>query len=261
MGQLDGKVAIVTGAGRGIGKGIAKVFAREGAKVVVASRTPATVASVVAEIEAEGFIAFGVVVDVSNKDQIFNMVAETVKKFGTVDILVNNAQGFGTAEKPRASTIPTPMEDTDDAEWEYTFRTGATATLWGMQAVFPHMKKAGYGRIVNFASGSGMEGFPGNTPYNATKEAIRALTRTAAREWGKLGITVNTVNPSLKTDAWKNWEANNQEFVQGLKDKMPLGFVGEPEEHGAPWVVWLASKGGEYVTGMTIFLNGGRFMN
>ena len=148
MGQLDGKVAIVTGAGRGIGKGIAKVFAREGAKVVVASRTPATVASVVAEIEAEGFIAFGVVVDVSNKEQIFNMVAETVKKFGTVDILVNNAQGFGTAEKPRASTIPTPMEDTDDAEWEYTFRTGATATLWAMQAVFPHMKKAGYGRIV-----------------------------------------------------------------------------------------------------------------
>ena len=244
MGQLDGKVAIVTGAGRGIGKGVAKVFAREGAKVVVASRTPATVASVVAEIEAEGFIAFGVVVDVSNKEQIFNMVAETVKKFGTVDILVNNAQGFGTAEKPRASTIPTPMEDTDDAEWEYTFR-----------------KKAGYGRIVNFSSGSGMEGFPGNTPYNATKEAIRALTRTAAREWGKLGITVNTVNPSLKTDAWNNWEANNQEFVQGLKDKMPLGFVGEPEEHGAPWVVWLASKGGEYVTGMTIFLNGGRFMN
>jgi NAD(P)-dependent dehydrogenase (short-subunit alcohol dehydrogenase family) len=106
-----------------------------------------------------------------------------------------------------------------------------------------------------------MEGFPGNTPYNATKEAIRALTRTAAREWGQLGITVNTVNPSLKTDAWNNWEANNQEFVQGLKDKMPLGFVGEPEEHGAPWVVWLASKGGEYVTGMTIFLNGGRFMN
>lgn len=98
MGQLDGKVAIVTGAGRGIGKAIAKVFAREGAKVVVASRTPATVASVVAEIEAEGFIAFGVVVDVSNKEQIFNMVAETVKKFGTVDILVNNAQGFGTAE-------------------------------------------------------------------------------------------------------------------------------------------------------------------
>jgi 2-hydroxycyclohexanecarboxyl-CoA dehydrogenase len=166
----------------------------------------------------------------------------------------------GTAAAPRASTIPTPMEDTDDDEWEYTFRTGATATLWGMQAVFPHMKAQHWGRIINFSSGSGMEGFPGNTPYNATKEAIRALTRTAAREWGQHGISVNTVNPSLKTDAWNNWYANNTEFVQGLIDKMPLRFLGDPEEHGAPWVVWLAGKGGEYVTGMTIFLNGGRMM-
>ena len=259
MGQLDGKVAIVTGSGRGIGKAIAKVFAREGAKVVVASRTPATVAQVTADILAEGHTAIGVPTDVSRKEDIWNMVARAVEEWGTVDILVNNAQGFGTAEKPRASTIPTPMEDTDDAEWEYTFRTGATATLWGMQAVFPYMKEHG-GRIINFSSGSGMDGFPGNTPYNATKEAIRALTRTAAREWGRYGISVNTVNPSLRTDAWENWEANNTDFVQGLKDKMPLGFLGDPEEHGAPWIVWLASKGGEYVTGMTIMLNGGRHM-
>ncbi|MBJ7488691.1 MAG: SDR family oxidoreductase [Ilumatobacteraceae bacterium] len=259
MGDLEGKVAIVTGAGRGIGKATAKVYAREGAKVVVASRTAATVQSVTAEIIAEGNIALGVVADVSSKEDIFRMVAETVQQFGTVDILVNNAQGFGTAAKPRGSTIPTPMEDTDDEEWEYTFRTGATATLWAMQAVFPYMKEHG-GRIINFSSGSGMEGFPGNTPYNATKEAIRALTRTAAREWGKYAISVNTVNPSLRTDAWENWEASNQEFVQGLKDKMPLGFLGDPEEHGGPWMVWLAGKGGDYVTGMTIFLNGGRYM-
>lgn len=129
-----------------------------------------------------------------------------------------------------------------------------------MQAVFPHMKAKHWGRIINLSSGSGMEGFPGNTPYNATKEAIRALTRTAAREWGQYGISVNTVNPSLRTDAWDNWYANNTEFVQGLIDKMPLRFLGEPEEHGGPWMVWLADKGGEYVTGMTIFLNGGRMM-
>jgi len=259
MAELEGKVAIVTGSGRGIGKAVAKVFAREGAKVVVASRTPATVEAVAQEIRDEGHTALGVPTDVSQKEQILAMVATTVEHYGTVDILINNAQGFGTAEKPRASTIPTPIEDTDDAEWDYTFRTGATATLWGMQAVFPYMKEHG-GRIVNFASGSGMDGFPGNTPYNATKEAIRALTRTAAREWGKYAISVNTVNPSLRTDAWENWEANNQEFVQGLKDKMPLGFLGDPEQHGAPWLVWLAGKGGEYVTGMTIMLNGGRHM-
>lgn len=260
MGILDGKVAIVTGAGRGIGRATAKVYAREGAKVVVASRTPANVQKVVDEITAEGFIAIGIPTDVGKKDEMFSMVAKTVETFGTVDILVNNAQGFGSEENPRASTIPTPLEDTDDAEWDYTFRTGASATLWGMQAVFPYMKVNG-GRIINFSSGSGMEGFPGNTCYNATKEAIRALTRTAAREWGKYKISVNTVNPSLKTDAWDNWLENNTDFVEGLKDKMPLGFLGDAEEHGGPWMVWLASKGGEYVTGMTFFLNGGRYMN
>jgi len=153
MAELEGKVAIVTGSGRGIGKAVAKVFAREGAKVVVASRTPATVEAVAQEIRDEGHTALGVPTDVSQKDQILAMVATTVEHYGTVDILINNAQGFGTAEKPRASTIPTPIEDTDDAEWDYTFRTGATATLWGMQAVFPYMKEHG-GRIVNFASGS-----------------------------------------------------------------------------------------------------------
>ncbi len=260
MGQLDGKVAIVTGAGRGIGKAIAKVYAREGAKVCVASRTAANVDVVVNEIRAEGNVAIGVPTDVGKKADIWNMVAETVKAFGPVDILVNNAQGFGTEKSPRASTIPTPIEDTDDDEWDYTFRTGATATLWGMQAVFPYMKERG-GRIINFSSGSGLEGFPGNTCYNATKEAIRALTRTAAREWGKYGISVNTVNPSLKTEAWDNWAANNTEFVEGLKEKMPLGFLGDAEQHGGPWLVWLASTGGDYITGMTFFLNGGRYMN
>ena len=125
MGELDGKAAIVTGSGRGIGKAIAKVFAREGAKVVVASRTPANVDAVVAEITAEGNTAIGVPTDVGKKDQVFAMVAACVDAFGTVDILVNNAQGFGTEANPRASTIPTPLEDTDDAEWDYTFRTGA----------------------------------------------------------------------------------------------------------------------------------------
>ena len=140
VGKLEGKVAIVTGAGRGIGKAIAKVYAREGAKVVLASRTQANIDKVVDEIKAEGNVALGIATDVGKKADIFSMVAKTVEAFGPVDILVNNAQGFGTEKNPRASTIPTPLEDTDDEEWDYTFRTGASATLWGMQAVFPYMK-------------------------------------------------------------------------------------------------------------------------
>ena len=259
MGQLEGKVAIVTGSSRGIGKGIATVYAREGAKVIVASRTPSRVDEVAEEIRAEGGIAVGIPCDVGKKDQIFSMVEKTVEEFGTVDILVNNAQGFGTEANPRTSTIPTPIEETDDDEWDYTFRTGASATLWGMQAVFPHMKEGG-GKIINLASGSGMQGFPGNTCYNATKEAIRALTRTAANEWGKYAICVNTINPSLRTDAWESWEAANPEFVQGLKDKMPLGRLGNPIEDGGPLFVFLAGPGSDYITGMTIMLNGGRHM-
>ena len=260
MGQLDGKVAIVTGAGRGIGKGIAKVFAREGAKVVVASRTPATVASVVAEIEAEGFIAFGVVVDVSNKEQIFNMVAETVKKFGTVDILVNNAQGFGTQSAPRSSTKFMTVEEYPDDEIEYIFRTGAMSTLWGMQAVFPAMKAKGWGKIINFSSTSGILGTTGNTAYNMAKEAVRSLSRTAANEWGQYGINVNIISPTLRTDAFEAWEVDRPEFVKALRENLPMRRLGDPEVDGGPLAVFLASHGSDYITGMTFMLNGGKMM-
>jgi 2-hydroxycyclohexanecarboxyl-CoA dehydrogenase len=151
MKRLEGKVAIVTGAGRGIGRGIAIAYACEGANVVVASRTKSTVDSAVSEIEAEGGTALGVACDVGRRDDIFAAVAKTVAAFGTVDILVNNAQGFGTERRPTPTPRLTPLEDFDEDEWEYTFRTGALATLWGMKAVFPSMKDRG-GKIINFGS-------------------------------------------------------------------------------------------------------------
>ena len=134
MRRLDGKVAIVTGAGRGIGRAIALEYAREGADVVVASRTPATVDAVVAEIAAlvDHGDALGLTVDVGERDQIESMVADTVDRFGGVDVLVNNAQGFGTKQQPAGSPGYTALEEITDETWDYTFQTGLKATLWGM---------------------------------------------------------------------------------------------------------------------------------
>ena len=140
---LKDKVAIVTGAGRGIGRAIALAYGREGAKVVVASRTQSTVDDVAKEINGAGGTAIGVACDVGHRDEVFACVDKAVEAFGTVNIVVNNAQGFGTEADPQPSTVFVACEDTDEVEWEYTFRTGATASLWFMKAAFPHMKKSG----------------------------------------------------------------------------------------------------------------------
>lgn len=200
MGRLDGITAIVTGAGRGIGRAISIDYGREGANVVVASRTSATVADVVAEVQATGARALGATCDVGHRDQINAMVARAVTHFGAVDVLVNNAQGFGTEDHPQAAPAYQPLEAFPEDEWDYTFRTGLKASLWAMQAVFPHMRTRG-GRIINFASGNGIGAMKGTAAYNATKEAIRSLTRTAAAEWGRYGITVNVLVPTVVTDS------------------------------------------------------------
>lgn len=254
---LEGKVAIVTGAGRGIGRAIAMGYAREGAKVVVASRTAATVEKVAQEIRDEGGEAIGVACDVGHRDQVFACVQKAVNTYGSVHILVNNAQGFGTEDNPQPSTVFVACEDTNEDEWEYTFRTGATASLWFMKAVFPHMKKQKYGKIINFASSSGQIGFEGNTCYNVTKEAIRALTRTAAREWGQHGINVNVINPALETRAFDAWKSARPDFVEALKEKIPMRRLGDPERDGAPLAIFLASPGSDYITGGTFLLEGG----
>lgn len=258
--QLDGSVAIVTGAGRGIGRAIARVYAQEGARVAVVSRTSRTVNEVTADITAAGGTAIGITCDVGVKSQINSAVEQTIAAFGTVDVLVNNAQGFGTQAAPRSSTKYMGVEDTPDDEIEYIFRTGALATLWGMQAVFPVMKERGWGKIINFTSTSGMLGTTGNTAYNVTKESIRALSKTAANEWGQFGINVNLISPTLKTDAFDAWEVDRPEFVRALREALPMRRLGDPERDGGPLAVFLAGHGSDFITGMTFMLNGGKMM-
>lgn len=259
MARLDGKVAIVTGAGRGIGRGIAKAFAAEGAKVVVASRSQGTVDEVVAEIRADGGTARGVIVDVGDRAAVFSMAARAAEAFGPVDILANNAQGFGPASKPASAPVIQPLESFDEEEWEHTFRTGVQATLWGMKAIFPHMKNRG-GKIINFASEFGIVGFAGAAAYNSNKEAIRGLSRTAAREWGQYGINVNVITPMIRTDAMETFERADPDGMKAMTQQIPLRRFGDPLKDAGPVAVFLASSESDYLTGMNIMLDGGHCM-
>lgn len=259
MNRLENKIAIVTGAGQGIGRGISLAFAKEGATVVAASRTLASVEKVVAEIEGFGGRAKAIRCDVGFEDQVRAMVAETVAAFGAVDILVNNAQSFGTADAPTNYPIPCPLETSRNEEWEFTLRTGFFSTLWAMQAVFPHMKEKGGGKIINFGSMSGQRGERGLGPYNVTKEAIRTLTRTAAREWGRYQINVNVINPGAKTRALEESQRDHPPKTPPEK-AVPLGRLGDPEKDIGAVALFLASHDGDYITGMTMMADGGLLM-
>ena len=257
---LAGRVAIVTGAGAGIGRAIALAYAEAGAKVVVASRTPASVEAVVDEVKGNGGEALGVGCDVGVRDQVFDMVDRAVAAFGGVDILVNNAQAFGTSSNPTPTVVLTPVEDTDEEELEVTFRTGATATLWGMKAAFPHMKASGYGRIINLGSPAGYSGAEGMAAYNMTKEAVRALTRTAAREWGKYGITANALVPFLETHSSRSSLTQARVPLDAIVRQIPVRRWGTPELDLAPLAVFIAGEGSGYITGMSFMVDGGALM-
>jgi len=259
MADVAGKVAIVTGAGRGIGRGIALTYGRAGAKVVVASRTRASVDGVVGEIVGDGGTAIGVTCDVGQREQVFDTVSRAVDEFGAVDILVNNAQAFGPAARPSSTWILQPLETFDEDDWEHTYRTGLLATLWGMKAAFPHMKERG-GKIINMSSMAGQVGMAGSAAYNATKEGIRGLTRTAAREWGKYRINVNVVSPSVRTDGLEKFERENPEFIKAALQNVPLGRFGDPIKDVGPLALFLGSSDSDFITGMTFMPDGGLFM-
>jgi 2-hydroxycyclohexanecarboxyl-CoA dehydrogenase len=248
-GRLDGMVALVTGAGAGIGKATAQLLAAEGARVVASGRTLEKVTAVTDDILGKGGEAIAVRCDVNHRAQVDEMVALAVEEFGPPDILVNNAQGGGNGAAG-------PLETVTDEAVLAALQGGLLSTLYGMQACFPHMKERG-GTIVNFGSSTGVMGDPGFSAYGANKEAVRGLTKHAAREWGRYGITVNVICPAalgesaarFRDDAPRRWEA--------IIKQIPLGRMGDPYDDIAPAVLALATDL-RYLTGATLMIDGGR---
>jgi NAD(P)-dependent dehydrogenase (short-subunit alcohol dehydrogenase family) len=206
------------------------------------------------EILAQRFVC-----DVGRGTDVLDAVGKTVATFGGLHILINNAQGFGTESKPRAFVFSAPLEELDEEEWEYTFRTGALATVRAMKAAFPYLRKSGCGRIINMGSSSALVGTAGLVSYNANKEAIRGITRTAAREWGRHGITANVLCPMMETDSMSQWKTKNPADVAMIDANVPLGRLGNALTDLAPLAVFLAGDGGGYLTGMIFMVDGGLY--
>lgn len=248
--RLIGKVAIVTGAGQGIGEAIAVSFAREGAKVLITGRTQSKLDDVAAKIAGAGGTCTPLVAVAGERDQSEMTVKRAVGDWGRVDILVNNAHTF---------TDFLPVEDPQMEEnCKIDFQSAFFGSLQLMQLCHPHMKEQGGGSVINMGSSYGIRCEKGFLAYAASKEAIRTLTKTAAKEWGPDGIRVNTILPSALTPK-AIWYLEESKTYDLELSKVAMGRFGTSDDI-APTAVFLASDESNFVTGQTIGVEGGATM-
>jgi 3-oxoacyl-[acyl-carrier protein] reductase len=247
-GRLNGRVAVITGASRGIGKGIAKVFAAEGAKVLIAARDEGVGNAVVDEIRQAGGEAAFCRADVSRWNDAEALAQAAVDRFGRLDILVSNAGIFPSAR----------IEAMTEADWDRVQAVNLKGTFFTVKACFARMKAQHSGRIVLTSSITGpVTGFPGWAHYGATKAGMLGFMRTAALEFAPHGVTINAVLPgNIRTEGLANLGA---EYIQRMERAIPVGRLGEPEDVGYA-ALFLASEEARFITGQTLIVDGGQVL-
>lgn len=244
---LSGETAIVTGAGRGIGRSLALALAREGADVALAARSADQLEVVAREVESLGRRALVVPTDITDSEAVKRLVDRTLEDLGGLDILVNNS---GTIDS-------TPLLDQDPEEWDRVFDTNVRGTYLATREAGRHLVAQGSGKIVNVASNFAFKGVPGHAAYCASKAAVVSFTRTMAVEWARHGVQVNALAPGyFATDLNASLRAD-EEAQSAVLRAVPARRMGEPDELAA-WVVLMAGPASDFMTGETVVIDGGQ---
>lgn len=246
MGKLDNKIAIVTGAGQGIGKGIATKMAAEGATVVVTDINEETAQATAAELGGTGLVA-----DVTSLDSVRAMVEATIEAHGRIDVLVNNA-GWD---------LVGPFLDSDPTQWQKIMAINLYGVFNTTYTVLPHMAQAGAGAVVNISSDAGRVGSSGEAVYSAAKGGVISFTKTMARESARTGLRINAVCPGpTDTPLFESIGGDNPKLREALTKAIPLRRLGQPEDL-ANAVAFLASDEAAFITGQTLSVSGGLTMS
>ena len=251
-GRLEGKSVVITGAGAGIGRGISLRFAREGARIIVNDLNAEAAEKTAADVKAAGGEAIAVASDVATKEGATLPVTKCIEEWKKIDVLINNAWGGGMVSRLQHKT---------DEGLEHAFDVGPKAAYWAMLEAFPAMKEAGAGSIINFGSLNGVNAHKYTVEYNMAKESIRALTRTAAVEWGGYGIRANVICPAAATEAYEAFRSTNPEIAEEMNQQKPIPRMGDPTEDIGGVALFLATQDSGYVTGNTLFVDGGGHIN
>jgi NAD(P)-dependent dehydrogenase (short-subunit alcohol dehydrogenase family) len=244
--DLSGRVAIVTGASRGLGQHMARALAKAGADLVVTSRDRRSLSAFEAEVGATGRKVLALELDVRNRESIEHMVAAAEDFYGHLDILVNNA----------GCNIRKPALDVTWDDWNLILETNLRGSFFVAQAVARRMVPRGYGRIINIGSVTSVAGYAGLAPYGASRGGIKQLTMSLADDWGKHGITVNCLAPGWFCTDQNKELYQNKEWVEYLCDRIPVKRPGELRDLDAA-VVFLAAESSRYITGQTLLVDGG----